>query len=122
MRSLPWLCAVLVAAAGALHGAEPVRIGLFMSITGRDASFGEASLRGARLGVEQVNAAGGVLGRRLELVVEDNRSLAGESATAAKKLITRDRVVALIGECSSARTLEAAPVAQAAGSGWRCIP
>ncbi len=86
-----------------------------MSITGRDASFGEASLRGARLAVEEINARGGVLGRPLELVVEDNRSIAGESATAAKKLITRDRVVALVGECSSARTLEAAPVAQAAG-------
>jgi branched-chain amino acid transport system substrate-binding protein len=95
--------------------AEPVRLGFFMSITGRDASFGEASLRGARLAVDEVNAGGGVLGRPLELVVEDNRSQAGESATAAKKLIARDRVVALIGECSSARTLEAAPVAQAAG-------
>src|SRR6187549_390135 len=95
--------------------AEPVKIGFFMSITGRDASFGEASLHGARQAVDQLNAAGGVLGRPVELVVEDNRSVAGESATAAKKLITRDRVVALIGECSSARTLEAAPVAQAAG-------
>lgn len=95
--------------------AEPVRIGFFMSITGRDASFGEASLRGARLAAEELNAAGGVLGRPVELRVEDNRSQAGESATAAKKLIARDRVVALVGECSSGRTLEAAPVAQAAG-------
>lgn len=94
---------------------EPVKIGFFMSITGRDASFGEASLRGARLAVDEINAVGGVLGRSVDLVVEDNRSLAGESATAAKKLIARDRVVALVGECSSARTLEAAPVAQAAG-------
>ncbi|MBL9188142.1 MAG: ABC transporter substrate-binding protein [Opitutaceae bacterium] len=98
-----------------VRGAEPVRLGFFMSITGRDASFGEASLRGARLAIDELNAAGGVLGRPLELVVEDNRSLAGESATAAKKLIARDRVAALIGECSSARTLEAAPVAHAAG-------
>jgi branched-chain amino acid transport system substrate-binding protein len=95
--------------------AEPVKIGFFMSVTGRDASFGEVSLRGARLAVEELNAAGGVLGRPVELVVEDNRSLAGESATAAKKLIARDRVAVLIGECSSGRTLEAAPVAQAAG-------
>jgi branched-chain amino acid transport system substrate-binding protein len=98
-----------------LPAAEPVRLGFFMSITGRDASFGEASLRGARLAVDELNAAGGVLGRPLELVVEDNRSQAGESATAAKKLIARDRVAALIGECASSRTLEAAPVAQAAG-------
>ncbi len=95
--------------------AEPVKLGFFMSVTGRDASFGEASLRGARLAVDELNAAGGVLGRPVELVVEDNRSQAGESATAAKKLIARDRVAVLIGECSSARTLEAAPVAQAAG-------
>src|ERR1017187_3574250 len=111
-RLLPVLAAV---AAAASPGAEPVRIGFFMSITGRDASFGEASLRGARLAVDGLNAAGGVLGRPVELVVEDNRSLAGESATAAKKLISRDRVVALVGECSSARTLEAAPIAQASG-------
>jgi branched-chain amino acid transport system substrate-binding protein len=100
--------------AGAL-AAEPVKLGFFMSITGRDASFGEVSLRGARLAVDELNAAGGVLGRPVELVVEDNRSIAGESATAAKKLIARDRVAVLIGECSSARTLEAAPIAQAAG-------
>ncbi|MEI6107405.1 MAG: ABC transporter substrate-binding protein [Opitutae bacterium] len=108
------LCGILAGLAGG-YAAEPVRIGFFMSITGRDASFGEVSLRGARLAVDELNAAGGVLGRPVELMVEDNRSVAGESATAAKKLIARDQVVALIGECSSARTLEAAPVAQAAG-------
>ena len=97
------------------HAADPIRLGYFMSITGRDASFGEVSLRGARLAVDELNAAGGVLGRPVELMVEDNRSVAGESATAVKKLLARDHVIALIGECSSARTLEAAPIAQAAG-------
>ncbi|HEY1849300.1 MAG TPA: ABC transporter substrate-binding protein [Opitutaceae bacterium] len=106
------LAALVLAAT--CQAAEPVRVGFFMSMTGRDASFGEASLRGARLAEARVNAGGGVLGRPLELVVEDNRSLAGESATAAKKLISRDRVVALVGECASGRTLEAAAVAQAA--------
>ncbi|MBI3886684.1 MAG: ABC transporter substrate-binding protein [Opitutae bacterium] len=95
--------------------AEPVKLGFFMSMTGRDASFGETSLRGAQLAVEEINAAGGVLGRPLELIVADNRSLAGESATAVKKLVNRDKVVALIGEVVSARSLEAAPVAQTAG-------
>ncbi len=107
-------CLALLGATSS-HAAEPVRIGFFMSLSGRDASFGEASIGGARLAVDAINARGGVLGRPIELRVEDNRSLAGESATAAKKLISRDRVVALIGECSSARTLEAASVAQAAG-------
>lgn len=112
-RSILFLAVLL--GVGESRAAEPVKIGFFMSITGRDASFGEVSLRGARLAVDELNAAGGVLGRPVELLVEDNRSLAGESATAAKKLISRDHVVALVGECSSARTLEAAPVAQAAG-------
>jgi branched-chain amino acid transport system substrate-binding protein len=108
------LALVSVARAAAPAG-EPVKIGFFMSVTGRDASFGEAALRGARLAIDDLNAAGGILGRPAQLVVEDNRSLPGESATAVKKLIGRDHVVALVGECASSRTLEAAPVAQAAG-------
>lgn len=114
-RRLRLLAGLAALAAASSLDAEPVRIGFFMSMTGRDASFGEASLRGARLAIDRVDAAGGVLGRPVELVVEDDRSLAGESATAARKLISRDRVVALVGECSSARTLEAAPIAQASG-------
>jgi branched-chain amino acid transport system substrate-binding protein len=102
-------------AAHAATQAGPVRIGFYMSMTGRDASFGEASIRGATLAIERLNASGGILGRPAELVVEDNRSLDGESATAVQKLIFRDHVVALVGECSSARTLEAAPISQAAG-------
>ncbi len=112
-RPLALLLGLAALAAPAADAAPPVRIGFFMSITGRDASFGEASLQGATLAVDQLNAEGGVLGRTIELVVEDDRSLDGEAATAAKKLISRDRVVALVGECASARTLEAAPIAQA---------
>jgi branched-chain amino acid transport system substrate-binding protein len=104
----PWVRA-------AAPAGEPVKIGFFMSLTGRDASFGEAASRGARLAIDDLNAAGGILGRPVELVVEDNRSLPGESATAVKKLLGRDKVVALVGECASSRTLEAAPLAQAAG-------
>jgi branched-chain amino acid transport system substrate-binding protein len=113
-RAARSVVALLLCGAGSF-AAEPVRIGFFMSLTGRDASFGEASLNGARLAVDGLNAAGGVLGRPIELAVEDDRSLAGESATAVKKLIFRDHVIALVGECSSARTLEAAPLAQASG-------
>jgi branched-chain amino acid transport system substrate-binding protein len=110
------LAAFLVGSARAAGPAgEPVKLGFFMSITGHDASYGEVALRGARLAVDELNAGRGILGRPVELIVEDNRSLPGESATAVKKLIARDRVVALIGECVSSRTLEAAPLAQAAG-------
>ncbi|MEO7597550.1 MAG: ABC transporter substrate-binding protein [Opitutus sp.] len=115
-RSLTGLIVLLVGSFSVpARAAEAVKVGFFMSMTGRDSSFGEASLNGARLAIDELNAAGGVLGRPIELIVEDNRSQPGESATAVKKLISRDHVVALIGECSSGRTLEAAPVAQAAG-------
>ena len=113
LRAAGCLCTFVLGVAVAA-AAEPVKIGFFMSMTGRDASFGEASLRGARLAVDELNAAGGVLGRPVELVVEDDRSLPGEAATAVKKLIARDEVVAVLGGNASTNSLEAAPVCQAA--------
>jgi branched-chain amino acid transport system substrate-binding protein len=64
------------------------------------------------LAVEEANAAGGVLGRRVELLTEDNQSKPGESATIVKKFISRDKVVAVLGEIVSSRTLEVAPICQ----------
>jgi branched-chain amino acid transport system substrate-binding protein len=101
-----------LAATAALSAADPIKIGEFASLTGKEAGFGQTSHQGVVLAIEEINAAGGVLGRPLELVYEDNQTKAGESATAAKKLISRDKVIALIGEVSSGRSLEAAPVAQ----------
>lgn len=93
-------------------GGDTIRIGEYSSLTGKEAGFGQSSHRGIVLAVEEINAAGGVLGRQLQLVTEDNQTKPGESATVAKKLISRDRVIALIGEVASGRSLEAAPIAQ----------
>jgi branched-chain amino acid transport system substrate-binding protein len=101
-------------AAFALRADDPVRVGEYASLTGKEASWGQSSHKGITMAVEEINAAGGVLGRRIELITEDNQSVPGQSATAAKKLIARDKVVALLGEVSSGRSLEAAPVAQGA--------
>lgn len=95
------------------RAAEPIKIGEYASLTGKEAGFGQTSHHGVVLALEEINAVGGVLGRPLELAYEDNQTKSGESATAAKKLISRDKVVALIGEVSSGRSLEAAPIAQA---------
>lgn len=92
--------------------AEPIRIGHYASLTGKDAAFGVATRKGVLLAVEEINAKGGVLGRPLAYLVEDIRSKAGESATAVKKLISRDKVVAVIGANASANSLEAAPICQ----------
>ena len=109
LRALP---ALLFAASVLAAPDEPIRIGHYGSLTGKDAAFGVATRKGVLLAVEELNAKGGVLGRRLEYLVEDIQSKQGESATAVKKLISRDRVVAVIGANASANSLEAAPICQ----------
>ncbi|MBN9693952.1 MAG: ABC transporter substrate-binding protein [Verrucomicrobia bacterium] len=96
-------------------GTGPIKIGEYASLTGSEAAFGQSSHRGTELAVAEINKAGGILGRQIELITEDNQSKAGESATIAKKFISRDKVVAVLGEVASGRSLEAAPICQAAG-------
>ena len=91
---------------------EPIRIGEFASLTGKEATYGQTAHKGTLLAIEEVNSAGGILGRQIELLTEDDQSKAGESATVVKKLISRDKVVAMLGEITSGRTLEAAPICQ----------
>ena len=94
-------------------GTGDIVIGLFASLTGDGASFGQSSLEGAELAVQEINDAGGLLGGRpLRMLVEDNQSRPEEASNAVTKLITQDGVVAVVGEVASRRTLAAAPVAQ----------
>jgi len=95
-------------------GKEPIRVGHFASLTGDTATFGQSTDRGIRMAVEEINGRGGVLGRPIEVISEDDRSITEEARTAAQKLIQRDRVVALLGEVASSRSLAAAPEAQRA--------
>jgi len=108
------LLITLAALALALRAQDTIKVGEYASLTGKEASFGQQSHKGLTLAIEELNASGGVLGKKLELITEDNQTKPGESATAVKKLISRDKVIALIGEVASGRSLEAAPIAQAA--------
>jgi branched-chain amino acid transport system substrate-binding protein len=96
-------------------GAEGIQVGFFGALTGPTATFALSGKNGSALAADQINTAGGVLGKRVEFVVEDDRGEASEAASAVSKLITRDHVVALIGENASSRTLAAAPIAQSYG-------
>ncbi len=96
-------------------GGEGIVIGEFASLTGKEANFGTSSHEGTQLAVEQINAAGGVLGKPLVLRTEDNLSKAGESANIVNKLIAKDQVVAVLGEVASSRSLEGAPICQQNG-------
>ena len=113
-RALLALAVVSLAFSPAARAAtdEPIRIGHFGSLTGKDAAFGVATRKGILLAVEELNAKGGVLGRKLEYHGEDIQSKQGESTTAVRKLISRDKVVAVLGGNPSANSLEAAPICQ----------
>ncbi|MEO6053721.1 MAG: ABC transporter substrate-binding protein [Chthoniobacterales bacterium] len=91
---------------------DGIKVGEFTSLTGINATFGQSSNNGTQLAVQEINAAGGVLGKPIQLIVEDTLSKAGETATIVHNLISRDHVVALLGEVASGRSLEAAPIAQ----------
>ncbi len=91
---------------------QGIKIGFFGALTGPQATFALSGKNGVRLAADQINRAGGVLGKKLDILVEDDHNEAAEAASAVSKLITRDHVVALIGENASSRSLAAAPIAQ----------
>ncbi len=96
-------------------GQDVIPVGEYASLTGGNASFGQSSHKGTELAIEEINAAGGVLGKKIKLITEDDQSQAGQPATIVRKLITQDKVVAVLGEVASSKSLEAAPICQAAG-------
>lgn len=98
--------------AGGGAAGDTIPIGEFASLTGSEAAFGRSSHNGTVMAIEEVNAAGGILGKKVTLITEDNQTKEGESATAVKKLISRDKVVAVLGEVASGRSLEAAEQCQ----------
>jgi branched-chain amino acid transport system substrate-binding protein len=93
---------------------ERVRIGAFMSMTGDTGQYGLSAINGIRMAVEEVNAAGGVGGKRVELIVRDTRSDEAETERAVRSLVEEARVHALLGEVVSSRSLVAGRIAQAA--------
>ena len=104
--------AVLVLGGCQKTSTDEIAVGEFASLTGKEATFGISSHEGTVLAVEELNAAGGVLGKKIKLLTEDNQSKAGESANAVNKLVAKDGVVAILGEVASSRSLEAAPICQ----------
>jgi branched-chain amino acid transport system substrate-binding protein len=93
-------------------GGDKVRIGVFMSLTGDTANFGISSTNGIKMAADEVNTAGGINGKQIELLVQDDRSDASEAATIVTKFVTQDQVHAILGEVASSRSIAAAPIAQ----------
>lgn len=93
-------------------GVGPIRIGVVTSISGSLARFGQAHLQGYDIALQEINAAGGVLGRPLKLIFEDDGSVPQAAADAVEKLATEDQVPLIIGAYSSSATLLAAGMAE----------
>lgn len=93
-------------------GGDKVRIGVFMSLTGSTANFGISSVNGIKMATDEANAQGGILGKQIELLVQDDRSDAQEAATIVTRFVTQDKVHAILGEVASSRSIAAAPIAQ----------
>jgi branched-chain amino acid transport system substrate-binding protein len=91
-----------------------IKIGEYGSLTGSTATFGISSKNGIELFVDNLNAQGGIAGKRIRVLVEDDQSKPEEAATAVNKLIAQDGVVAVLGEVASSRSLAAAPICQSA--------
>lgn len=118
-RMIPLAAMVLGVVAGATswgraQASNDIVIGHYGSLTGTTATFGISADEGIRLAVDEINKKGGVLGRKIRLVTEDTQSKPEEAVNAVQKLINQDKVVALLGEIASSRSLAAAPIAQRA--------
>lgn len=85
--------------------ANELRVGAFLSLSGGEATYGTDSKDGIDLAVEQVNAAGGIKGKKVKVLYEDDQSLAPEASNKVRQLIDRDHVVGILGEVASSRTL-----------------
>jgi branched-chain amino acid transport system substrate-binding protein len=106
------LVALLSVSCGKRGSGDEIVVGEYGSLTGTTATFGQSTDNGIKMAYDEINAAGGVLGKKIRVIVEDDRSQPEEAATAVQKLINQNHVVSVIGEVSSSRSLAAAPICQ----------
>ncbi len=99
---------------GGDNNTGPIRVGYYGDLTGRTSNFGVSTKNGAMMAADEINKAGGINGRQIEILSEDDEGRPEKAATVVTKLIDQDKVVALVGEVASGNSLAAAPKAQAA--------
>ena len=106
---------LLVAALGfgVAAAQEPVKVGAFLSVTGPAAFLGDPEQKTLELYVERLNAAGGVLGRKLQLVAYDSAGDAEKARTFARRLIEQDKVDVIVGGSTTGETMAVVPLVEA---------
>ncbi|MYC06900.1 MAG: amino acid ABC transporter substrate-binding protein, partial [Chloroflexi bacterium] len=112
------LSSIAVLACGSIGGVasdEPFRIGVMESVTGPGETYGNVAVQAKQMAVDEINAAGGVNGRMIELIVEDEKCNAQDAITAYRKLTDVDGVKIILGTSCSGAMLGAAPLAEEEG-------
>src|SRR5712691_8483914 len=109
IRALTVALAAIAVPSGPAGAQEAVKVGVIQPLSGPVAASGNYVRMGAEIARDWINAKGGVLGRKVELLIEDNKSDPKEAASAAEKLIVRDKVPAIMGAWGSSMTLAAMP-------------
>ena len=102
LRVVTVLLAAALAAPFAVHAQKPIKVGFPMILSGPGALFGEPALKGAQMYVEEINAKGGVLGRKIELLPRDTKGNADEAVRVARELVLKENVDFLVGTLTSA--------------------
>lgn len=115
MMALSLAAVVMVAGCKRNNNSNEIVVGEYGSLTGDTATFGQSSHEGTILALDQINDAGGLLGKKVRVITEDDRSDQNEAVNAVQKLVTSDNVVGVIGEVASTRSLAGATVCQRAG-------
>lgn len=95
-------------------GTGPIVVGYYGDLSGRTSSFGQSTKNGAEMAADEINKAGGIDGRTIQIIVEDDQGEPNKAATVVTKLINQDKVMAILGEVASSNSLAAAPKAQEA--------
>jgi branched-chain amino acid transport system substrate-binding protein len=97
---------------GAGGSTGTIVVGYYGDLSGRTSNFGQSTKAGVEMAADEINKAGGIDGRQIQILSEDDEGRPEKAATVVTKLIDQDRVVALLGEVASGNTLAAAPKAQ----------
>lgn len=95
-------------------GSGTILVGYYGDLSGRTSSFGQSTKNGVEMAADEINKAGGINGRQIQIITEDDQGEPNKAATVVTKLINQDKVVALLGEVASSNSLAAAPKAQEA--------
>ncbi|HEU4873839.1 MAG TPA: ABC transporter substrate-binding protein [Pyrinomonadaceae bacterium] len=92
----------------------PILVGYYGDLSGRTSSFGQSTKNGVEMAADELNKAGGIDGRTIQIITEDDQGEPNKAATVVTKLINQDKVHAILGEVASSNSLAAAPKAQEA--------